>query len=198
MKKKGFLAFIFLGLLLLGSCRDKSAIKDEKSECEDNSINNVSQNDSISKIMPPENDSIACFLDSVIGCFHVKHFTQNDSTELCINSYLNVGVGVDTIVHYDRKLNIYIGDGDYIFKKTITREELLNLPEMKEFKQVGDYKRMCITYVTPELKNDSTLKYEITLEERDDWSISFYYEYCNKSFVYKGCQSNASEYDDES
>ena len=187
MKKKGFLAFIFLGLLLLGSCRDKSAIKDEKSECEDNSINNVSQN-----------DSIACFLDSVIGCFHVIHFTQNDSTELCINPYLNVGVGVDTIVHYDRKLNIYIGDGDYIFKKTITREELLNLPEMKEFKQVGDYKRMCITYVTPELKNDSTLKYEITLEERDDWSISFYYEYCNKSFVYKGCQSNAPEYDDES
>ena len=86
MKKKGFLALIFFALLLLGSCRDTSAIKNDKSDSD--SINNVSQNDSISKIMPPANDSIACYLDSVIGRFHVKHFTTNDSTELCILTYL--------------------------------------------------------------------------------------------------------------
>ena len=176
MKKKGFLAFIFFALLLLGSCRDKSAIKNEKSECEDNSINNVSQNDSISKIMPPENDSIACYLDSVIGRFHVKHFTKNDSTGKC---FINIGIGVDSVVHYDRKLHIYIEDNGYLFEKTITREDLVKISELEE------YKTLCISYVDVKLLNDSTLSYKIGLEEKDNWGINFFFEYCNKTFVFK-------------
>ena len=176
MKKKSFLAFISFTLLLLGSCRDTSVIKNEKSESD--SISNVSQNenDSISKIMPPANDSIACYLDSVIGRFHVKHFTKNDSTGKC---FISVGIGVDSVVHYDRKLHIYIEDNGYLFKKTITREDLVKISELEE------YKYLCISYVGVESLNDSTLLYEIELEEKDNWGINFFFEYCNKKFVFK-------------
>ena len=197
MKQNHTLVFFISFLMSLCSCNNQSSVKNEGYERERNDSSISKDNDSIAKIKLPKNDSIACYLDSVIGKFHVKHFTQNDSTELCINPYINVGVGLDSIVHYDRKLNIYIGDGDCVIKKIITRDELLNHPEMKEFKQQGDYKRMCITYVTASLKNDSTLSYKITLEERDDWCITFNYEYCNKSFVYIDSESSSDSYDDD-
>ena len=165
MKKKGFLALIFFALLLLGSCRDTSAIK-----------NDNNGNDSVSKIMPPANDSIACYLDSVIGRFHVKHFTTNDSTGKC---FISVGIGVDSVVHYDRKLHIYIEENGYLFKKTITREDLVKISELEE------YKYLCISYVGVESLNDSTLLYEIELEEKDNWGINIFFEYCNKKFVFK-------------
>ena len=184
MKKKGFLAFIFLALLLLGSCRDTSATKNEKSECENNGINDISQNDSISKIMPHANDSIACYLDSVIGRFHIKHFTSNDSTDKCINVYLGGKNGLDSVVHYDRKLHIYIGDGNYVFKKIITRKELCEIAKQE------DYESLCIRYVDVKLLNDSSLLYQIGLEEEDNWSISFDYVYSNKKFIFKKSEYN--------
>ena len=183
MKKKGFLALIFFALLLLGSCRDTSAIKNDKSDSD--SINNVSQNDSISKIMPPANDSIACYLDSVVGRFHVKHFTTNDSTGKCVLKFtLGEENKLDSIVHYDRKLHIYIGDGNYVFNKTITRKELCELAKQEE------YESLCIRYVDVKLLNDSSLLYQIGLEEKDNWSISFDYVYSNKKFIFKKSEYN--------
>ena len=185
MKKKGFLAFIFFALLLLGSCRDTSAIKNEKSESENNGINDISQNDSISKIMPPTNDSIACYLDSVIGRFHVKHFTTNDSTGKCVIKFtIGEENRPDSIVHYDRKLHIYIGDGNYVFKKTITRKELCELAKQE------DYESLCIRYLDVKLLNDSSLLYHIGLEEEDNWSITFDYVYSNKQFIFKKSEYN--------
>ena len=186
MKQKAFLAFIFFALLLLGSCRDTSAIKNEISESGDNDINNISQNDSISKILPTKNDSIACYLDSIIGRFHVKHFTTNDSTGKCVLKFtLGEENKLDSIVHYDRKLHIYIGDGNYVFKKTITREELCKIAEQEE------YETLCIRYVDVKLLNDSSLLYHIGLEEEDNWSISFDYVYSNKKFLLKKYEYHA-------
>lgn len=186
MKKKGFLAFIFFALLLFGSCRDTSATKNEKSECENNGINNISQNDSISKIMPPANDSIACYLDSFIRRFHVKHFTTNDSTGKCVLKFTLGGENkLDSIVHYDRKLHIYIGDGNHVFKKTITREELCKIAKQEE------YETLCIRYVDVKLLNDSSLLFQIGLEEEDNWSISFDYVYSNKKFLLKKYEYHA-------
>ena len=90
-----------------------------------------------------------------------------------------VGIGVDSVVHYDRKLDIYIEDNGYLFKKTITREDLVKISELEE------YKYLCISYVGVELLNDSILLYEIELEEKDNWGINFFFEYCNKKFVFK-------------
>jgi len=180
MKKQTFLASLILVQLLLASCRDTSVGKVESSDCE---IDNLSQNDSISKIVPPINDSIACCLDSVIGRFHVKHFTTNDSTGKCVLEFGSVN-GLDSIVHYDRKLHIYIGDGNYVFKKTITRKELCELAKQE------DYESLCIRYVNVKLLNDSSLLFQIGLEEEDNWSISFDYVYSNKKFVFKKSEYN--------
>ena len=93
-------------------------------------------------------------------------------------------VGLDSVVHYNRDLHIYIGDGDYVFKKTITRKELCKLAKQEE------YESLCIRYLDVKLLNDSSLLYHIGLEEEDNWSISFDYVYCNKKFIFK-----KSEYD---
>ena len=98
-------AFIFLLQILLGSCRDTSVINNTKKVCDNSIKNKVFLNDRISRINPPANDSVACYLDSVIGRFHVKHFTLNDSTGKCAMSF-SVGAEnkLDSLVHYDRKL----------------------------------------------------------------------------------------------
>ena len=151
-------------------------MKNVSSEQEDSTSNKIIEKDKISQIKMPTNDSIACYLDSVIGRFHVKHFTKNDSTGKC---FISVGIGVDSVVHYDRKLDIYIEDNGYLFEKTITREDLVKISELEE------YKTLCISYVDVKLLNDSTLSYKIGLEEKDNWGINFFFEYCNKTFVFK-------------
>lgn len=158
------------------SCIKETPIKNVSSEQEGSASNKIIKKDKISQIKLPTNDSIACYLDSVIGRFHVKHFTKNDSTGKC---FISVGIGVDSVVHYDRKLDIYIEDNGYLFKKTITREDLVKISELEE------YKYLCISYVGVELLNDSILLYEIELEEKDNWGINFFFEYCNKKFVFK-------------
>ena len=173
-------AFIFLLQILLGSCRDTSVINNTKKVCDNSIKNKVFLNDRISRINPPVNDSVACYLDSVIGRFHVKHFTLNDSTGKCAMSF-SVGAEnkLDSLVHYDRKLYIYIADGDYIFNKVITRADLVKIANLEE------YESLCIRYVDVKLINDSNLLFRIGLEEEDNWSISYDFIYNNKTLVFK-------------
>ena len=91
---------------------------------------------------------------------------------------------MDSVVHYDRKLHIYIGDGNYVFKKIITRKELCEIAKQE------DYESLCIRYVDVKLLNDSSLLYQIGLEEKDNWSISFDYVYSNKNFIFKKSEYN--------
>ena len=183
MKKIIIYICLFVQLFLF-SCMNMSAPQNVKRKCDNNGGKDISNTDSVSKIMPPTNDSIACYLDSVIGRFHIKHFTSNDSTDKCINVYLGGKNGLDSVVHYDRKLHIYIGDGNYVFKKIITRKELCKIEKQEE------YESLCIRYVDVKLINDSSLLYHIGLEEEDDWSISFDYVYSNKKFIFKKSEYN--------
>jgi hypothetical protein len=91
---------------------------------------------------------------------------------------------LDSLVHYDRKLYIYIADGDYIFNKVITRADLVKIANLEE------YESLCIRYVDVKLINDSSLLYHIGLEEKDNWSISFEYVYSNKKFIFKKSEYN--------
>ena len=67
MKQKAILVFIFFAQLLLGSCRDTSAIKNEISESGDNDINNISHNGSISRFITTV-CLIIIFFMSLLGC----------------------------------------------------------------------------------------------------------------------------------
>lgn len=184
MKKIIIYICLFVQLFLF-SCMNMSAPQNVKRKCDNNGGKDISNTDSVSKIMLPTNDSIACYLDSVIGRFHIKHYTTNDSTGKCIVRF-TVGAEnrLDSIIHYDRKLHIYIRDGNYVFKKIITRKELCKIAKQEE------YESLCIRYVDVKLINDSSLLYHIGLEEKDNWSISFDYVYSNKKFIFKKSEYN--------
>lgn len=192
MKLNYILAFAISLLLCICSCNNNSSINNANNEHERTDSVSIS-NDSISQIKVPENDSIACYLDSVIGRFHVKHFTQNDSTSRFVPGYLHRYVinnqEIDsTSLPYARKACIFVYDRNNVIKKEITRSELHKVIQMEDI----EYFHLYIKEV--KFDNEKNLVFTVSLSMEDTYYVfECDYVYKNGKFKLEECR----EYDDE-
>ena len=157
-------------------------------------VNEKSHNDGITKIPLPSKDSIDDFCDSVIGRFHIRHFTRNDSTRKFVPGHLQRFVtGIEdkidsTNLPYARKACLYVCDRNKVYQKEITIDEL-----QRKIK-VDDIEYFQLYIGTTKLTNDSNLLFTVSLSMDDTYYVfEFDYEYHDGKFTLKKCRM----YDDE-
>ena len=194
MQTRTFLLIALLSSLLL-SCKnqhsnDAISVKNADSIL----VNEKSHNDGITKIPLPSKDSIADFCDSVIGRFHIRHFTRNDSTRKFVPGHLQRFVtGIEdkidsTNLPYARKACLYVCDRNKVYQKEITIDEL-----QRKIK-VDDIEYFQLYIGTTKLTNDSNLLFTVSLSMDDTYYVfEFDYEYHDGKFTLKKCRM----YDDE-
>ena len=198
MRIKLFL-FILPLTFLLFSCKNQNSndainVKDTDSIL----VKNESHNDGITKIPLPSKDSIADFCDSVIGRFHIRHFTRNDSTRKFVPGHLQRFVtGIEdkidsTNLPYARKACLYVCDKNKVYQKEITIDEL-----QRKIK-VDDIEYFLLYIGTTKLTNDSNLLFTVSLSMDDTYYVfEFDYEYHDGKFTLKKCRMYDEEGEEE-
>ena len=117
--------FIIAILLCIGiaSCIDRNPTN-KANDIDSLAIGDTSLVDSLdelSKLEIPSNDNIEYLCDSLIGDFHIRHYTRNDST----GRFMMPSAKNDTrTLPYARKACLFVCDDNIVYQKEITRAEL--------------------------------------------------------------------------